>query len=73
MKLSKFLWQPTGGYYLFWTGFIYFWIGMYHVFIEQFAPIVLIQIVWIAILMLPLVFKPLAKRLNMRTVWENEQ
>jgi hypothetical protein len=70
MKLSTFLWQPTGGYYLFWTGFVYFWVGMYSVFIEQFASIELIQIAWIVIMALPLVFKPLAKRLNMRTVWE---
>jgi hypothetical protein len=72
MKLTTFLWQPTGGHYLFWTGFVYFWAGMYNVFIEQFAPIELIQFVWIVILMLPLTIKPLARRLNMRTIWSNK-
>jgi hypothetical protein len=72
-QLKQFLWQPTGGYYLFWTGFVYFWISMYQVFIEHFAPIELIQIVWLVILALPLVVKPLARRLNMRTIWENNE
>lgn len=70
MSLKEFLWQRTGGYYLFWTGFVYFWASMYSVFIEKFASIELIQCTWIAIMMLPLVIKPFAKWLNMRTIWE---
>ena len=68
--MLKFLWQPTGGYYLFWTGLVYFLVGMYHVFIDKFCPVEYIQIVWILVMALPLVCKPVARRLNMRTFWE---
>jgi hypothetical protein len=68
--LKRVLWRPTGGHYLFWASFVYFWAGMYNVFIEQFASIELIQVVWIVILTIPLLVKPVARRLNMRTIWE---
>jgi hypothetical protein len=69
-RVKRFLWQPSGGYYLFWSCFVYFWVGMYNVFVEHFVSIELIQVVWIVIMALPLTVKPLASRLNMRTIWE---
>ena len=39
---------------------------MYSIFVEKFAPIELIEIVWLCILSLPLMCNPLARWLNMR-------
>ncbi len=60
----------TGGYYLFWSGFIYLTIGMVDVFWLEEDYTIPIQIAWIIVMVLPLVYKPLARWLNMRTIWE---
>lgn len=68
MKATKTimkLFKRTIGYYLFWTTFIYFWVGMYNLFINRFTDLLFIQIVWLFILSLPLWFKPLAKFLKL--------
>lgn len=64
------LFGRTPGYYLFWTGFVYFWTGMFNIFVYEFTRSEFIQVAWIAVMMLPLVIKPVAHYFNMRTLWE---
>ena len=64
--IKKIIWQPSGGYWLFYCSAIYLAVGMYSVFVEKFAPIELIQGVWLFIIALPLWFNPLARQLNMK-------
>jgi len=62
----RIIWQPSGGYWLFYWSAIYLAIGMYSIFVEKFAPFELIQIGWVCIIALPLVCNPLARWLNMK-------
>ena len=62
----RIIWQPSGGYWLFYWSAIYLAVGMYSIFIEKIAPFELIQVVWLCIIALPLVCNPLARRLNMK-------
>jgi len=64
--VKKIIWQPSGGYWLFYCSAIYFNVAMYSIFVEKFAPIELIQFGWLCIIALPLVCNPLARRLNMK-------
>ena len=64
------LFQRSLGHYIFWVGFIYFWLGMYNLFIDEFTNIFVIQIVWLFITALPLWVKPLAKFLNTTTLFQ---
>jgi hypothetical protein len=63
------LFGRTSGYYLFWTGFIYFCIGMLNIKYEFTSP-EFIQIVWIVVMALPLTVKPIADYFNMKRFWE---
>lgn len=54
--------------YLMTTGAVYLVAGLYNVFYE-FTRIEYIQLAWLAVITLPLVFPPLANRLEMRTIW----
>jgi len=63
------LFGRTGGYYIFWTGFVYLWVGLLNVY-YKFCPAELIQVAWIISLMLPLTVKPVARYFNMRLFWE---
>ncbi len=67
---SRILFQRGGGYWLFWTSFVYFWVGMYAVFVNPFCRLELIQAVWILIVSLPLWIPSLARWLNLKTFWE---
>jgi hypothetical protein len=62
----RIIWQPSGGYWLFYWSAIYLAVGMYSIFVEKFAPFELIQFGWLCIIALPLVCNPLARRLNMK-------
>ena len=62
----RIIWQPSGGYWLFYASVVYFTVAMYSIFVAKFAPIELIQFVWLCIIALPLVCNPLARRLNMK-------
>ena len=62
------LFQRSIGYYIFWVAFIYFWVAMYNLFVDQFTNIFVIQTVWLFITALPLWFKPLARFLNTNTL-----
>jgi hypothetical protein len=55
----------TGGYYLFWTGFVYFWVGMFDVLVYRFCQPELLSALWVCILMIPLVVPPVARYFNM--------
>ncbi len=60
----------SGGYWLFWTSAVYFVVGMVDVFYLENDYTIPIQLFWLTCLALPLVVKPLARWLNMRTFWE---
>ncbi len=64
------LFGRSGGYWLFWTSAIYFVVGMLDVFYFTDDYSIPLQLFWLACLTLPLVVKPLARWLNMRTIWE---
>ena len=64
------LFGRTGGYWLFWTTFIYFWVGMFDIFVYNFTRTEFIQVAWIIVMSLPLYIKPLARYFNMKCVWE---
>jgi hypothetical protein len=59
----------TGGYYIFWTGFVYLWVGLLNIY-YKFCPAELIQVLWIVSLILPLTVKPVARYFNMKLFWE---
>lgn len=63
------LFERHGGYYLFWTGFVYFWVGMYLAFthsgLTQYATLA-----WIIVLSLPFVIPPFGRWLNMSIDWD---
>jgi hypothetical protein len=68
--IKKIVWRREGGYWLFYCTFIYFWIAMYSVFVEPVAKLEYIQLIWILVSSLPLWIPPLARFLNMRTLWK---
>lgn len=64
------LFGRTGGHYLFWTGAIYFAVGMYCVFVNNFVPVWLAQIMWISFMILPFAIPPFGRWLNMSIDWD---
>ena len=62
--------ERTPGTYLFYCSFIYFWVGMYSVFVDPIPRFELVQIGWLVVCSLPLWIPPLAKFLRMKTVWQ---
>lgn len=64
------LFERTPGYYLFWTGFVYFWLGMYNIFIDKFVPTEMIQAIWIGILVLPFAIPPLGRWIGLSVDWD---
>ena len=64
------LFGRSGGYYLFWTGAIYFAVGMYCIFVDHFVPVLTAQLVWVAMLLVPLVIPQVGRYFNMHTFWE---
>ena len=67
------LWRPSGGYWLFYCSAIYFTVAMYSIYVEKFAPVELIQVVWLCVMCLPLVFAPLGRYLNMTPLWVRKE
>jgi hypothetical protein len=67
--ILKILFQRSGGHYLFWLSTVYLIVGFTNI-AYKFTESEYIQIAWIFALMIPLVFKPVAHWLNMRTLWE---
>ena len=64
------LFGRTGGYYLFWTGFVYFWIGMYLAFTHYASP-ELATLGFVLALSVPLWCPPVARYFNMEPVMFN--
>ena len=64
------LFERSGGYWLFWWSFVYFAVGMLDLFLFRVDWFLLIQLVWLTVIALPLIIKPLARWLNMKTLWE---
>jgi hypothetical protein len=61
----------TGGYYLFWTGFVYFWIGMYLAFTQAARPEIATAI-WICVLALPFAVPPIGRYFNLDVEWDHK-
>ena len=58
------LFGRTSGYYLFWTGFVYFWVGMYLAFTHV-APPEYATLGFVLALSVPLWCPPVARHFNM--------
>ena len=69
--LKRLLWQRTGGHYLFWLSAIYLVVAFTNI-AYKFTEAEYIQMVWMLCLMIPLVVKPVARYLNMRSLWEQQ-
>lgn len=63
------LFERSGGYYLFWLSTVYLIVGLTNI-AYNFTKVEYIQMVWVLCLILPLIIKPLARWLNVRTLWE---
>jgi hypothetical protein len=68
--IKQILWQRSGGYWMLYSGLIYLAVGMYCIFVDNFVPVWLAQIVWISMLCLPFAIPPLGRWLNMRIDWD---
>ncbi len=64
------LFGRSGGYYLFWTGFVYFWVGMYLAFTQAARP-ELATLGFVLALSVPLWCPPVARYFNMEPVMLN--
>jgi hypothetical protein len=64
------LFGRSGGYYLFWTGFVYFWIGMYLAFTHYDRP-ELATLGFVLVLSVPLLVPPVARHFNMEPLMLN--
>ena len=58
------LFGRTSGYYLFWTGFVYFWVGMYLAF-SKLADPEFATLGFVLVLSVPLWCPPVARYFNM--------
>jgi len=61
------LFGRSGGYYLFWTGFVYFWVGIYLAF-THIAPPEIATLGFVLALSVPLWCPPVARYFNMEPV-----
>jgi hypothetical protein len=61
------LFGRSSGYYLFWTGFVYFWAGMYLAFTHAAQP-ELATLGFVLVLSVPLWCPPVARYFNMEPV-----
>ena len=61
------LFGRTSGYYLFWTGFVYFWVGMYLAFTHHAQPEIA-TLGFVLALSVPLLCPPVARYFNMEPV-----
>jgi hypothetical protein len=61
------LFGRTSGYYLFWTGFVYFWVGMYLAFTHAARPEIA-TLGFVLALSVPLWCPPVARYFNMEPI-----
>lgn len=59
----------TGGYYLFWAGFIYLAVGLVNLQFK-FAEMALLNVLWVVALLIPLTVPSVARYFNMSTFWQ---
>lgn len=64
------LFGRTSGYYLFWTGFVYFWVGMYLAFTHV-APTEYATLGFVLALSVPLWCPPVSRYFNMEPLMFN--
>jgi hypothetical protein len=64
------LFGRTSGYYLFWTGFVYFWVGMYLAFTHYARPELATR-GFVLALSVPLWCPPVARHFNMEPLMFN--
>ena len=64
------LFGRSSGYYLFWTGFVYFWIGMYLAFTQAARPEIA-TLGFVLVLSIPLWCPPVARYFNMEPLMFN--
>jgi hypothetical protein len=60
----------TPSEYMFWTGLVYFVIGMYDIFVDRFVEPEFIQIAWVLVLMIPVLF-PVRWLVRGTPFWKN--
>jgi hypothetical protein len=65
------LFGRSGGYYLFWTGFVYFWVGMYLAVTHTAQPEIATAI-WVCVLALPFAIPPLGRYFNLDVTWDRK-
>jgi hypothetical protein len=68
--MINFLFKHRPFNWLFWVSAVYAVVGLANASIYRFTEIEYIQFAYLLILSLPLWIKPLAKFLNMKTLWE---
>ncbi len=66
------LFERTGGHWLFWTGAIYFVIGMIDVFLIEADWSPWLQVAWLAVISSPFLYPPLGRWLNMSIEWDRK-
>jgi len=59
------------GEYMFITGFVYFWTGMYDIFIDRFIEPEFLQMIWILVLLIPVLF-PIRRIVRGSPFWSKE-
>jgi len=64
----KKLFPLTSGEWLFFTGLVYFVVGMVDIFWYRFAEPEYIQMVWLTVVALPL-FVPMRRIVRINTIW----
>lgn len=64
------LFGRSGGYWMFWVSAIYLIVGIVNIWVYPFTKVEYIQAVWVVILSLPLWITPLARWLNMNSLWD---
>lgn len=56
------------GQYLFFTGLVYFVVGMFNIFVYRFTETEIIQMVWLLVLCIP-VFLPIGSIVRNAPLW----
>ena len=67
------LFGRSSGYYLFWSGFIYFVVGVTCAVWFKEIPLHFVTMCWLTVLMLPLVVRPVGRYFNMSPLFGNKE
>lgn len=69
---KRIIFGRSSGYYLFYASALYFFIGMYDIFVYRFAPVEMIQIAWVSALAGPFIIPPIGRYFNMDVTWDQK-